>query len=187
MAGGRGANDACYVMSVRIALIAAVAENGVIGSGQAIPWRIPSDFAWFKKTTLGKPMVMGRKQFETVGKPLPGRTNIVVTRQTDFQPEGVEVFHSVHAALDRARQIAIADGVDEIMIIGGGELYAQLIDRADRLYISHVNLAPPGDVRFPAIAPEKWAVVDLPEVPPSEKDEASYRVKVYERRTDAAH
>ena len=174
-------------MTVRIAMIAGVAENGVIGSDQTIPWRVPSDMAFFKKTTMGKPIVMGRKQFETVGKPLPGRTNIVITRQRGYQPEGVLVFHDVEAALAAAGKIAEADGVDEIMIIGGGELYAQLMARADRLYITHIDLSPSGDVRFPAIAPEQWTVVDLPEVAPSPRDEATYRVKVYERRRDAAH
>lgn len=174
-------------MSVRIAMIAGVAENGVIGSDQTIPWRVPSDMAFFKKTTMGKPIVMGRKQFETVGKPLPGRTNIVITRQRGYQPEGVLVFHDVETALAEAGKIAEADGVDEIMIIGGGELYAQLMARADRLYITHIDLSPSGDVRFPAIAPEQWTVVDLPEMAPSPRDEATYRVKVYERRRDAAH
>lgn len=172
---------------VRIAMIAGVAENGVIGSEQTIPWRVPSDMAFFKQTTMGKPIVMGRKQFETVGRPLPGRANIVVTRQKDYHPEGVMVVHSVDAAIDEARSIAEANGVDEIMIIGGGELYAQLMARADRLYISHIDLAPAGDVLFPAIAPEQWVVVDLPEVAPSPRDEASYRVKVYERRKAGAH
>jgi dihydrofolate reductase len=174
-------------MSARISMIAAVAENGVIGSDQTIPWRIPSDFAYFKRTTLGKPVVMGRKQFETVGKPLPGRANIIVTRQQGYHPEGTVVFGGINAALDHAQQIAAADGVDEIMIIGGGELYAQLMDRADRLYISHIDLHPEGDVRFPVIKPEDWAVIDLPEVTPSEKDSATYRVKVYERRKGSAH
>ena len=168
-------------------MIAGVAENGVIGSDQTIPWRVPSDMAFFKRTTMGKPVVMGRKQYETVGKPLPGRSNIVITRQKGYQSEGVLVFHDIDSALQRAREIAQADGVDEIMIIGGGELYAQLMGRADRLYISHIDLSPPGDVRFPAIAPEQWTVVDLPEVAPSPRDEAAYRVKVYERRRDAAH
>jgi len=174
-------------MTVRIAMIAGVAENGVIGSDQTIPWRVPSDMAFFKRMTMGKPIVMGRKQFETVGKPLPGRTNIVITRQRGYQPEGVLVFHDVETALEQARRIAQADGVDEIMIIGGGELYAQLMERADRLYITHIDLHPAGDVGFPAIAPEQWAVIDLPEVTPSPRDEASYRVKVYERRRDTAH
>jgi dihydrofolate reductase len=174
-------------MTVKIAMIAGVAENGVIGSEQTIPWRVPSDMAFFKRTTMGKPVVMGRKQYETVGKPLPGRTNIVITRLEGYQPEGVLVFPSIDAAVDKAQEIAQADGVDEIMIIGGGEIYAQLLERADRLYITHIDLSPVGDVRFPTIAHEDWAVVDLPEVAPSPKDEATYRVKVYERRTVAAH
>ena len=174
-------------MRVKIAMIAGVAENGVIGSDQTIPWRVPSDMAFFKRMTMGKPIVMGRKQYETVGKPLPGRTNIVVTRQRDYHPEGVLVFHDVKTAVEKARDIAAAEGVDEIMIIGGGELYAQMMERADRLYITHIDLSPAGDVRFPVIAPEQWTVVDLPEVAPSPKDEATYRVKVYERRGDTAH
>ena len=174
-------------MTIKIAMIAGVAENGVIGSDQTIPWRIPSDMAFFKRTTLGKPVVMGRKQYETVGRPLSGRTNIVVTRQAGYKAEGILVFQNVDDALAKAREIADADGVDEVMIIGGGELYAQLMPQADRLYISHIDLAPEGDVRFPPIDPTIWAVVDLPEVEPSAKDEAGYRVKVYERRKDPAH
>lgn len=172
---------------VRIAMIAAVASNGVIGSAQTIPWRIPSDFAFFKRTTMGKPMIMGRKQFETVGKPLPGRTNIVVTRKPVYAPEGVLVFPTIDAALERAAQIAQADAVDEVMIIGGGEIYAQLLDRADRLYISHIDLAPEGDVVFPQIDPAVWEIIDQPEITPSEKDAATYRVNVYARRTASAH
>ncbi|KKC35578.1 diacylglycerol kinase [Devosia epidermidihirudinis] len=169
-------------MSIKIAMIAGVAENGVIGSSQTIPWRIPSDFGFFKRTTMGKPMIMGRKQYETVGKPLPGRTNIVVTRQPGYQPEGVLVFSTIEAALEKARAIAVADGVDEVMIIGGGDIYAQLMNVADRLYISHIELNPEGDVLFPVISPEQWIVVDSPEIEPSPKDEARYRVNVYERR-----
>ncbi|HEY0032133.1 MAG TPA: dihydrofolate reductase [Devosia sp.] len=169
-------------MSVRIAMIGAVAENGVIGSAQSIPWRIPSDMAFFKQTTMGKPIVMGRKQYETVGRPLPGRTNIVVTRQANYQAEGVVVCGDVDAALAKAREIAGEDSVEEIMIIGGGDIYAQCLPFADRLYISHVDLSPEGDVYFPTVSETQWAVVDLPEVQPHAKDEATYRVKVYERR-----
>ena len=116
------------------------------------------------------------------GKPLPGRTNILVTHQEGYQPEGVHVFPSIEQALEKAISIARSDGVDEVMIIGGGDVYAQLMDRADRLYISHVDLTPPGDVHFPPIDPNRWLVVDLPEVEPHPRDQATYRVKVYERR-----
>lgn len=169
-------------MSVRIAMIAAVAENGVIGSAQSIPWRIPSDMAFFKRATMGKPIVMGRKQYETVGRPLPGRANLVVTRQANYQAEGVLVCRDVDAALAKGREIAGVEGAEEVMIIGGGNIYAQCLPFADRLYISHVDLSPEGDVYFPAISETQWAVVDLPEVQPHPKDEATYRVKVYERR-----
>ena len=168
-------------------MIVGVARNGVIGNDQTIPWRIPSDMAFFKRTTMGKPVVMGRKQFETVGKPLPGRANIVITRQSGYQPEGVLVTHDIETALEEAHKIAEADGVDEIMIIGGGELYAQMMPRADRLYVSHIDLAPDGDIRFPAIDPAEWVIRDEPEVVPGPRDEAAYRVKVYERRQTGAH
>ncbi|GLQ54565.1 dihydrofolate reductase [Devosia nitrariae] len=174
-------------MSVKIAMIAAVAENGVIGRDQTIPWRIPSDMAYFKRTTMGKPIVMGRKQYETVGKPLPGRTNIVVTRQTDYRPDGVIVMNDLETAIARAKTIAEADGVGEVMILGGGEIYRQAMPLADRLYISHVALSPDGDVTFPAIDPDHWRIVDELAVPPSEKDAAAFRVKVYERRSPAFH
>ncbi|MGV8854157.1 MAG: dihydrofolate reductase [Devosia sp.] len=174
-------------MSIRMAMIVGVAENDVIGSAQTIPWRIPSDMAFFRSTTMGKPIIMGRKQYETVGKPLPGRTNIVVTRQQDYRPEGVLVVASLDAAIKTAREIAQRDGVDEIMIIGGGEIYAQMMERADRLYISHIALTPPGNVRFPTIDPAVWTVVARPEITPNPKDEAGYRINVYERRIAAPH
>ncbi len=169
-------------MSIPIAMIAGVARNGVIGADGTIPWKIPSDMAYFKRMTMGKPIVMGRKQYESVGRPLPGRTNIVVTRQPGYVREGIEVFATLEAGLDRGRQVAARDGAPEVMVIGGGEIYAQALDRAARLYISHIALDPAGDVVFPAIDPEIWRVVDEPEVVPSDKDTAAFRIRVYERR-----
>lgn len=167
---------------VRVAMIAGVAENGLIGVEGTIPWRIPSDMAFFKRTTMGKPIVMGRKQYESVGRPLPGRTNLVVSRQPGYQPEGVIVINDLDAAIDHAIAIAEADRADEAMIIGGGEIYAAAMPRADRLYISHVALAPAGDVRFPVIDPAVWQLVEEPAVEPSPRDEAAYRIAVYARR-----
>lgn len=169
-------------MTVPIALIAGVARNNVIGAKGGIPWKIPSDMAFFKRTTMGKPIVMGRKQYETVGKPLPGRINIVVTRQADYQPDGVIVARNLTEALEKAQQIARNDGASEVMVIGGGDIYAQAMPLADRLYISHVELAPQGDVLFPPIDPAIWHVVEEPEVTPSDRDDAAFRVRVYERR-----
>jgi dihydrofolate reductase len=166
-------------------MIAAIGQNGVIGRDQSLPWRIPSDFAWFKWQTLGKPIIMGRKQFETVGRPLPDRTNIVITRRKDFAPDGVMVVDSPEAALLAAQQLSPGDG--EIMIIGGGQIYHRFMKLADRLYITHVHLAPHGDVFFPDIAADEWVVVDQPELEPDPRDQATYRVKVYERRDPGAH
>jgi dihydrofolate reductase len=169
-------------MSVRVGMIAGVAENGVIGADGGIPWRIPSDMAFFKRTTIGKPIVMGRKQYESVGRPLPGRTNLVVSRRPGYQPDGVIIINDLDAAIDHAIAIAEADRADEAMVIGGGEIYAQAMGRADRLYISHVALRPAGDVVFPDIDPALWRLVGEPPVEPSPKDEAPYRIAVYERR-----
>ena len=170
-----------------VSLIAAVARNNVIGADQTIPWHIPSDFAWFKQTTMGKPMVMGRKQFETFPKPLAGRPHIVVTRQRDYAPQGVTVRHSLTEALETARDLAAASDTDEIMVIGGGDIYAQALPLADRLYITHVDLAPKGEVYFPPIDPAIWRIVAEPEVPRSERDGAAYAIRIYERLHGSAH
>lgn len=165
-------------------MIAAVAENGVIGASNAMPWHLPGDFAFFKRITMGKPLIMGRKTFESIGKPLPGRTNIVVSSNPGYRPEGVLVATGPDEALELALSVAARQGADEVMIGGGGVLYQALMDRADRLYITHVALSPPGDVLFPHIDPAIWQVTDTPEVVPSTKDTASFRIKVYDR---AAH
>ena len=169
-------------MSITIAMIAAVGRNGAIGAGGDLPWRLPSDFAFYKRTTMGKPLIMGRKTFESIGRPLPGRTNIVVTRQAGYAPEGVEVFADLDAAIARGRDIAARDGVDEVFINGGGEIYRAAIGRADRLYITHVEAEPEGDTFFPQIDPAVWAARDVPEVVPGERDSAGFVVRVYERR-----
>lgn len=169
-------------MSVPVAMIAAVGENGVIGSDGSIPWRLPTDFAHFKRTTLGKPLIMGRKTFESIGKPLPGRTNIVVTRQQAYHPNGVTVLGSLKAALDHAQSIAAADGAEEVMIGGGGEIYREAMPLAERLYVTHVAASPTGDARFPAIDPKQWEVEAELELLRSERDSADFTVKVYRRR-----
>ena len=169
-------------MSVPVAMIVAVGENGVIGSDGAIPWRLPTDFAHFKRTTLGKPLIMGRKTFESIGKALPGRTNIVVTRQHGYQPEGVVVVDSLAAALERAQEIAAADGAGEVMIGGGGEIYSEAMPVAERLYVTHVSSSPAGDARFPTIDPKQWEVEAELDKQRTERDSADFSVKVYRRR-----
>jgi len=173
-------------LTVPVAMIAAVGDNGVIGSDGAIPWRLPTDFAHFKRTTMGKPLIMGRKTFESIGKPLPGRTNIVVTRQIDYQPEGVLVFHSLVVALEQAQRIAADTGVDEIMIGGGGEIYREAMPLAERLYVTHVAASPLGDARFPPIDPKQWEVEAALELSRTARDSADFTVKVYRRREPPA-
>lgn len=169
-------------MSAVIAMIAAVGRNGAIGAEGELPWRLPTDFAFYKRTTMGKPLIMGRKTFQSIGKPLPGRTNIVVTRSADFAAEGVEVFGDLQEAIARGREIAERDGVDEVFINGGGEIYRAAMPMADRLYVTHVDAAPNGDTFFPEIDPVVWAGTVLPEIVPGEKDSARFVVTVYERR-----
>ncbi len=169
-------------MRVVVAMIAAVGRNGAIGAAGDLPWRLPTDFAFYKRTTMGKPLVVGRKTFQSIGKPLPGRTNIVVTRSADFAPEGVEVFGDLSEAIARGREIAERDGVDELFINGGGEIYRAAMPLADRLYVTHVDAAPDGDTFFPQIDPAVWVGTVLPEIVPGEKDSARFVTMVYERR-----
>lgn len=164
-------------------MIAAVAANGVIGSDGAMPWHLPSDFKHYKATTMGKPLVMGRKTFESMGRPLPGRTNIVVTRNTGYAPEGVIVTATLEEAIAQAQAVARRDGVDEIFINGGAEIYRQAMSRADRLYLTHVNLRPDGDTYFPPFALDDWDVRVLEDARAGEKDTAPFVVKVYDRKT----
>ncbi len=173
-------------MSASIAMIAAIGENSVIGADGAIPWRLPTDFAHFKRMTLGKPLIMGRKTHETIGRPLPGRTTLVVTRQTGYAPEGVLVCHSLEAALELGQAIAARDGVDEVMIGGGAEIYREAMPRADRLYITHVAVAPEGDARFPPIDPVHWEIAQRHDISRGEKDNADFTVLTYARRDGSA-
>jgi dihydrofolate reductase len=137
-----------------------MAANRVIGRDGGMPWHIPADLRHFKAVTMGKPVIMGRKTFQSIGRPLPGRTNIVVTRDGSFAPPGVTVVDSVDGAL------AVADAVasDEVMIIGGGEIYAGTLPLADRLYLTEIQMAPPGDVVFPEIDMAQWREVDRTDI-----------------------
>ena len=168
-------------MTVAVAIIAAVAANGVIGNGNTIPWHLPSDFAHVKRMTVGKPLIMGRRTFESIGRPLPNRTNIVVTRQEGYQPDGVLVISSFEAALEHAQEIAKADRANEVMIGGGAEIYAQALPIADRLYITHVGAMPEGDAYFPQVSLDLFKESGVIDVPTSPNDSAAFRIKVYRR------
>ena len=139
---------------IAIVLVAAVAENGVIGRDNALPWRLKSDLRRFRARTWGKPIVMGRKTFQSLGKPLPGRTNIVVSRDRDFSAPGVVIAPDVRAALETARGDALRRGADAIAVIGGAEIYAETLPIADRLDVTLVKARPEGNVRFPPIDPQ---------------------------------
>jgi dihydrofolate reductase len=139
-----------------VTLIAAVARNGVIGANGAIPWHLPEDFAHFKATTLGHTLVMGRATYDSIGRPLPGRTTIVVTRDREWHADGVLVAHSVEAALSLA-------GDAEVFVAGGATIYEQAMAYADALLISEVDLEPEGDTFFPPIDPAAWCEVDREE------------------------
>jgi dihydrofolate reductase len=161
----------------RVALIAAVAENNVIGDGQAMLWRLSSDLKRFRRLTMGKPIIMGRKTWQSIGKALAGRTNIVVTRNPGFSAEGALVAPSLDAALG----LAARESPDEIMVIGGGEIYAEAMARADRLYVTHVAANPEGSVRFPVIDPGVWKAGPAERLPAGEKDDAATAFVIYDR------
>ena len=167
---------------IDIVLVAAVAQNGVIGREGDMPWRLASDFRRFRQITMGKPQVMGRKTFASIGKPLPGRTNIIVSRDPELSIEGCLTANSLEDALSLARADASAKGVDEICIQGGGEIYRQAIRLADRLRITHVETELQGDTVFPEIDPDVWVPTEEERVPAGEKDDYPTRYVVYERR-----
>jgi len=164
-------------------LIAAVPRNRIIGADNDMPWRLPSDLKHFKALTLGKPMVMGRKTFLSFGgKPLPGRPHIVISRDPDYAPEGVETARSLSAGLDRARALASNLGVEEVAVIGGGQVYAQAMQFADRLEITEIDAEPDGDTRFPDIDPGTWQEIARVQGMRSEKDSAGFEFVTYVRR-----
>lgn len=150
---------------MRLALIAAVARNGVIGGDGAMPWRLRDDLKRFKSLTMGKPMIMGRKTFQSIGKALPGRDNIVMTRDPGFIAPGVFVVRSLRAGLSLGRHLAEIREADEISIIGGGEIYAQTMPRADRIYLTRVDAEPPGDAHFPELDTHVWREEKTGETP----------------------
>jgi dihydrofolate reductase len=145
---------------IRIALIVAMAENRVIGREGDLPWRISADLKHFKAKTMGKPIVMGRKTFDSIGKPLPGRANIVVTRGDVAFPDGVDVAGNVDAAMAIAHRRAKETGADEIMIIGGATLYEATLPYADRLYLTEIHETVEGETFFPEIDRSQWQEVE---------------------------
>jgi dihydrofolate reductase len=167
---------------MEIVLIVAAADNGVIGAGGAIPWRLKSDQQRFKAMTMGKPIVMGRKTFVSLRRPLAGRTNIVVTRDDTFRAEGAVITTSFAAARAVAKADALRRSVAEIAVIGGAEIYAQAMEIADRLEITEVHAQPRGDTYFPRIDAGLWEEVARVRNPAGPDDSAAFSYVTYRRR-----
>lgn len=165
----------------RIALVVAVTRNGVIGRDGGLPWRLSTDLKRFKALTLGKPVVMGRLCYESIGKPLPGRPNIVMSRNPDFRPEGVLVAGSFDEAMALAEAEAARIGADEIAIIGGGVVYALAMPVADLLHVTHIEADLEGDTLFPAIDPAVWEPVSEERTQAGERDDYPTRFVTYRR------
>ena len=151
---------------MKISLIVAVSRNGAIGLNNQLPWYLPEDLKYFKSVTMGKPLIMGRKTFDSIGRPLPGRANIVLTRDSRWTSDGVEVVQSVEQALVAGEIACEAADVDEIMVIGGEQIYRMTIDLAERLYLTQVEADVEGDAFFPDIDLNSWSQtsVKLPEI-----------------------
>ena len=166
---------------MEIVFVVAIAENGVIGAGGAIPWRIKSDMQRFKALTIGKPVIMGRKTFESLRRPLPNRTNIVITRDADYRAAGAIVTTSAADAGAVARGDALRRSAAEIAVIGGAEIYRQWLDRADRLEITEVHARPEGDTHF-GIDRAEWNEVERIRHPAGADDSADFSYVTYRRR-----
>jgi len=164
-----------------ILLIAAVAENGVIGRGNALPWRLKSDMLNFRALTMGKPVVMGRKTYLSIGRPLPGRTTIVVSRDRGFAAPGIVVAPSLESAFAVARGDALRRGTDTVVVAGGADIYLQAMPLATRLAITEVRKRADGDALFPAIEPALWRETGRREGERGPEDEAPFAFVTYER------
>lgn len=153
---------------MKISLIVAIDSNGVIGSDNGLPWHLPADLQHFKRTTMGKPILMGRKTWESLGRPLPGRTNIVITRDSGYQAAGCVVVNSIDAALQAAGE------QDEVMVIGGAEFYRQVLPRADTLYLTRIHETFSGDTFFPELNEADWREVERSDQAADEKNPHDY-------------
>jgi len=158
-----------------LSIITAMDENRLIGKDNGLPWKIPADLQFFKKVTMNKPIIMGRKTFESIGRPLPGRRNIIITRDTLISVDGCEVVYSLDAAIESVKD------VEEAMVIGGANIYQQFLPQADRLYLTRVAGKFDGDAWFPEIDFENWALVEKEEHKADEKNECDYSFQVYAR------
>lgn len=168
---------------MEISLIAAMADNRVIGNEGDMPWHLPGELQYFKELTMGKPIIMGRNTFASIGRPLPGRHNIVITSKPELLPEGVTTANNPEQAIAAAEAMAAVNGTElhEIMIIGGGQVYEAFLPRATRLYLTHIDLNVEGDTYFPEFHADEWQQTLLREHKADEKNPLSFRGYMYER------
>jgi dihydrofolate reductase len=166
---------------MKIVLIAAFAQNRVVGIENRLPWHLPEDLKYFKRTTSGKAIIMGRKTYDSIGRPLPNRTNIVITRNPDFTAPGIKVVASLEAAIELAKEVNYINDVDEVMIIGGASIYESALPIADRLYLTHVHAEVEGDAYFPEVNFQQWSETSREDYKASEKNPYDYSFVVYEK------
>jgi dihydrofolate reductase len=159
----------------RISLIVAMAAHRVIGRDNALPWRLPADLRRFKKVTMGHTLIMGRKTYESIGRPLPGRRTVVVTRRTDWQAGGVQVVHSLDEAL------AAASAESEVFVAGGGEIFREILPRADRMHLTRIDAEIPGDTTFPDFDPTAWKIVEEEHHEPDAENPFPYTFQILDR------
>jgi dihydrofolate reductase len=160
-----------------VSLVVAAATNNAIGKAGQLPWKLPNDMKYFKNITWGMPVIMGRKTFEALGGPLPGRKNIVITHQHHWEPTGAVVVNTLHDALFLARE---ADA-KEVMVIGGGEIYRMAFEKAKRIYLTRVNAEPEGDTFFPELDPKEWKLVNRKDHEADDKNQYAYSFQVWEK------
>ena len=165
-----------------IALIVAASQNNVIGRNNELPWHLPGDLQYFKTMTLGKPVIMGRKTFESIGRPLPGRDNIVISRQTDYAAKVIEVVSSLEQAIALGENINLINGIQEVMIIGGAQIYEKSLDLADRVYLTRVQCKVEGDAYFPALDDDEWQEIAREDITAKESNPFDFSYLVLERK-----
>jgi dihydrofolate reductase len=171
---------------MKLSLIAAMAQNRVIGRNNKLPWYLPEDLKYFKRVTMGKPLIMGRKTFESLGKPLPGRPHIIITRDEAYEYPGCHIVHDVKSATARAESLLLIDGGDETVVIGGAEIYGLMLPEVERMYLTRVHQNVEGDAYFPEFNESDWSQIareDIPAQPPNEYD---YSFVVYERQSKSS-
>lgn len=166
---------------MRLSMIVAQAQNRVIGRQNKLPWYLPGDLKYFRQVTMGKPVIMGRKTYESIGKPLPGRLNVVITRDTAYQLEGAKVVHSLAEAVALSESQAFIDGVEEAMVIGGEQIYAQALPLVERLYVTQVHAEVEGDAFFPELVLSDWVEQGRDDFKAEGPNPYDYSFVVYQR------